>query len=518
MKAAATLETITNTGALLRRPPADAVAVRLPHGDVTYGELRETVDRAAAGLAEGGVGHGTRVMIRVGDDLSRLILGLAAQQLGAVSLAINPATIGAELEFMVVKSDPGAVIADADLAGPVGSIAGAGIWINERGALTARRPCAISAPPAEPDGEDPASLLFTSGSSATPRLAVLPHRSHVAMAVDFAGLIEAGPEDSFLCLSPLFHVAGWSTAVLPAIASGASLVMPGNFSASRFWADVERWKPTIWTTGLAFIEMVAARGGEPPAKTPFRHVISNLRPDTFELGRKQLGLPLGTYYGLTENNGRGTIALGIEDYEAGFVGSAYTESDAVRVVRDGRTLGPGEVGEIELHGDSVMSGYFRDPEATAAVLRPGRWVATGDLGRLDESGNLYFKGRIKNMIKRSGENVSAEEVELLLLEHDAIVDAIVVAVPDRVREEEIKAIVVLAADAELTPEEVRRYCSGRVADFKVPRYVQIEDSIPRTVSGKPDIGTIRRTMATPDGAWDGAEQRTYTQATNLEKE
>ncbi|NUT54459.1 MAG: AMP-binding protein, partial [Thermoleophilia bacterium] len=224
-------------------------------------------------------------------------------------------------------------------------------------------------------------------------------------------------------------------------------------------------------------------------------------PDTWRLGREQLGLPLGTYYGLTENDGRGTIALDVADYRAGFVGRGYTPQDGVRVVKDGDPLTAGEVGEIELRSESAMTGYFRDEEATARTLRDG-WVATGDLGYVDERGDLIFTGRLKNMIKRSGENVSAEEVELTLLEHPAVRDVTVLAVPDRVREEEVKAIVVLEPGAEAAPAALRAFCAAALASFKAPRYVQFADDLPRTVSGKPDVGVMRRTMATPAGCWD----------------
>ncbi|CAB4870430.1 unannotated protein [freshwater metagenome] len=322
------------------------------------------------------------------------------------------------------------------------------------------------------------------------------------MGRDLASVLGVGAADRFLLLSPLFHVGGWSTAVLPALATGASLTIPGAFSAGRFWDDVERWRPTIWTTGLAFIEMVAARGGEPPSTAPFRHVLSNLRPDTWELGRGRLGLPLGTYYGLTENNGRGTIDVAMTAYEPGYVGRPYTAADAVRITRGGEVLPAGEVGEIELSGPSTMSEYLGDAEATSRTLRPGGWIATGDLGLVDEDGRVFFRGREKNMIKRSGENVAAEEVELVLLGHPDVVDAAALAVPDRVREEEVKALVVTRPGAEADPAALRAHCLAQMAPFKAPRYIQFVDALPRTASGKPDVATIRRDFAGPDASWD----------------
>jgi crotonobetaine/carnitine-CoA ligase len=498
------MSTATTVGAQLRAVPGEATALRLPEADVSYAELRRWVDTAADSLAGGGVGAGSRVLVREGDDLSRLVTSLAVQTIGATVVPINPATSGGELSFLVSHSDPAAVVADEGLAEELEIGEEVGLWDNELGRLAPRRACAKVAPPREPDAGDAASLLYTSGSSARPRGVVLSHRAHVAMGRDLTILLSASRRDSFLALSPFFHVGGWSTTVMPALAAGAALVLPGPFSASRFWADVERWRPTLWTTGLAFLEMIAARGDEPPASLPFRHVITNLRPDTWALGRQRLGLPIGTYYGLTENDGRGTFALDVPDYEPGFVGRPYTPADGLRVTRDGETLGAGEVGEIEFRGECTMSRYFRDEEATARVLRPGGWLATGDLGRIEADGNLIFTGRIKNMIKRSGENVSAEEVEFHLLDHPDVADVAVLAVPDRVREEEIKAVVVGEPGSSVSAERLHRYCADGMAEFKVPRYIQFVKELPHTISGKPDIAAVRRAFATPAGSWDSA--------------
>ena len=492
---------------LLDSVPGANTALRLPSGDVSYAELRERVGALAASLAAGGVGAGSRVLIRVEGDPARLVCKLAVHSLGAVAAPINPATDGPELEFLVSHTEPAAAIADEELAPGLALAEGAGLWIGADLQARGLRPCARATAPRGPRAEDPASLIYTSGSAARPRGAVVSHAAHVAMGRDVARLLGAGPNDRFLALSPFFHVGGWSTAAMPALAAGASLVLPGPFSATRFWDDVERWRPSLWTTGLAFLEMVAARGGDPPPSHPFRHVISNLREDTWELARGRLGLPIGTYYGLTENDGRGTFALETPDYRAGFVGRAYAPGDGIRITREGTELAPGEVGEIEFRGPCTMSGYFRDEAATAAVLRDGGWLATGDLGRLDPDGTLWFSGRIKNMIKRSGENVSAEEVELHLRAHPELADVAVTAVSDRVREEEIKAIVVPVAGSSPSPEDLLEHCRAGLPDFKVPRYFQFVDQLPRTASGKPDIAAVRRSFGTPAGSWDSLNPR-----------
>lgn len=500
--------TLTTT-AQLEAVPATDVAIRLPGEDWTFGHLRSRIEDAATSLAAGGVGTGSRVIVCGDDPISVMVSSLALAKLGAIWVPINPALRQEDLDYVLSHSDPAAVIANEAYAESI-DVDGAGVWVADGAELRSRRNCSSRSAPRPPRPDDPASIMYTSGSSSRPKGVILSHAAHASMGADLVQVLGADQRDSFLLTAPLFHVGGWSTAVVPTIAAGCSIVIPGRFSASRFWEDVDRWRPTLWTTGLAFIEMVAARGGEPPSQVPFRQVLCNLRPDTWQMGREYLHLPLGSYYGLTENNGRGAIALDVVDYEPGFVGYPYTAADRFRITRDGEELPVGELGEIEMRGPSVMDGYFRNPEATAEALRPGGWLGTGDLGMLDERGRLFFRGRVKNIIRRSGENISAEEVELVLLQHPDLIDAIVLAVPDRVREEEVKAIVVSEPGRKVDAEQLHSFCEERIAGFKVPRYIEFTEQLPRTFSGKPDIATVRRTMSGVEGCWD-REKRPATE-------
>jgi crotonobetaine/carnitine-CoA ligase len=166
---------------------------------------------------------------------------------------------------------------------------------------------------------------------------------------------------------------------------------------------------------------------------------------------------------------------------------------------DGRALGPGEVGELLLGGvpgRTLMKGYYRDAQATAETLRDG-WLHTGDHAWMDEAGYLYFVDRKKDIIKRAGENVSATEVELVIMEHPGVLECAVIGVPDPIRDEAVKAFVVRRAGAPVTAEEIVRHCEGRLARFKCPQLIEFLDELPKGAIGKVDKKALRRSSGGP---------------------
>ena len=174
----------------------------------------------------------------------------------------------------------------------------------------------------------------------------------------------------------------------------------------------------------------------------------------------------------------------------------------------GEGLAPtGGVGEIEFRGPGVMTGYYGDEVASGEVLDADGWLRTGDLGWLDDSGSLFFSGRMKNLIKRAGENIAAEEVELVLLRHPAVVDVAVLGILDPIREEEVKAVLVLKSRANLDLIDLMSHCESHLAAYKVPRYFEIAQELPRTPSGKIDIAAVRRLYSSIATSWDRDTQQ-----------
>jgi acyl-CoA synthetase (AMP-forming)/AMP-acid ligase II len=481
----------------------DGLAVRTPRQDLRWAELSQVVKAAAASLSAGGVGANSRVLVRVDRPLDLLVALLGCMEIGAVPAPINPKLVADELAYVALRSEPSAALTSEGLEVDLPILEGLGLWVISDSVVYRRRRCANEKAPVPPRPSDAASILFTSGSTANPKGVVLRHGSYYAMGTDLAALLRLRPrQDAVLLHHPLFHVAGQACSLLPSIAGQCPLIVPDRFSASNFWDEVERWTPTVWMTGLAFLEMVSRRGGVPPLNHSFRHVVSNLRLDTWEVATQGLHLPIGTYLGQTENCGRGSIALEMQLYEPGYVGGAYAPNDGIRIIAGDGPAPTGRVGEIEFRGPGVMAGYFGDEAASREALREDGWLRTGDLGWLDENGSLFFSGRIKNVIKRAGENIAAEEVELLLLRHPEVVDVAVLGVSDPVREEEVKAVVVLRTGAILDPMELVRYSRSHLTEYKIPRYVEFAQELPHTPSGKTDIAAIRRMYSSIETSWD----------------
>ena len=238
----------------------------------------------------------------------------------------------------------------------------------------------------------------------------------------------------------------------------------------------------------------------PPGPTPLRLVITHAWNERF---RDAFGVELATVWGMTET---GAMCVGSdagEDGGEGFIGVPMTGVE-VKVADDSLAPVPlGTTGEICLKHRHVMLGYLGDEEATAATLADG-WVRSGDIGIERERGRFFFAGRLKNLIKRSGENVSGEEVEAALDEHPLVAESLVFGVPDRLRTEEVAALVAVAPGAAADPAEIVGSLAGRLARWKLPRYVILsEEPLPRLGNGK--IDRVRaRAMFDPAGAWDSS--------------
>jgi carnitine-CoA ligase len=230
-----------------------------------------------------------------------------------------------------------------------------------------------------------------------------------------------------------------------------------------------------------------------------RYVVTHADIPAF---RDRFGVELGTIWGMSET----LICVGSDpgyrgELGPGYVGHPFAGGEVGIFDENFERVGPYQYGELCLRHPMAMLGYLKDPEATAATLRDG-WVRSGDRGYMDHSGRAFFAGRYKAMIKRSGENVSAEEVEAALLEHPDVSECVVVAVPDRLRTEEVGAVVVRRAGTEGDPAQMREACSARLVRWKLPRYILVRDEpLPRLGNGKIDR-TSTAALIDPTSTWD----------------
>jgi len=497
----------------------------LVQGDrrLTYDEHNARVRRVAASFGELGVGHGDRVAILSANNVEWVVLWWAAAAIGAVVVPLNAWWKTDELEFGLRDSGAKLLFCDPKRWQAVRDLVEALPELEHVFVTELEEPDGVARPGGELLGDDPGMLpdagvdeddlfaiVYTSGTTGRPKGATLTHRQAVANLQNIfcLGIAnasrggEAAPElsskvqSATLLVVPLFHVTGCLSTMMLSYASGAKLVLmpPGRFDPDAAMATIERervtsfggvptimWRivesPSFDEYDLSTVVRVSY-GGAPAAPELVQRI-----HERFPKVRKTLA----TAYGLTESASVATSNTG-DDYRThpDSVGRPAPTVEIGVVDPDGHPVPTGATGEIWLRGPTIMRrGYWNRPDATAEAITPDGWFRSGDIGRFDEDGFLYLVDRAKDMIIRGGENVYCVEVEQVLFEHPDVVDAAVVGVPHKVLGEEVKAVVQLKPGSSATVEDLRTHCSARLANFKVPEYVELRDEpLPRNPAGK----------------------------------
>ena len=469
----------------------------------------------AARLAGLGVGPGERVALFGLNSLDYVVALAGVARLGAVVVPLNALLTAPEIAWQLGDAGAVALIGEADAAARLDEAAGLARFSGPRLAFRGDVPgwpalepdaAAVGTAavlPAPPGPDDVFEILYTSGTTGHPKGVMLSHRSMAAEADNVASYWAARPDDVFLGVLPLFHVNAQLVTLLPALSTGARLVVTRTFSAGG-WIDlVRRHGVTISSIVGTQVRMIMATPERPDdAATALRCVPYglNVPPEMWAGFERRFGAPLCNIYGLTEAVAISTAAPIHGDRRIPSVGRPGRGRAVGIFDDDGKPLPPGAVGEIRIRGErgtSLMVGYHGRPEETAAVLVrevDGDWLRTGDLGRLDEDGYLYFVDRAKDMIKRSGENVSASEVERVLSECPGVGEAAVVGRPDPIRDEAVVAFVVPAAGAALDLAAVDAHCRERLARFKVPEEYVVVEALPKTSIGKVEKKSLRERL------------------------
>jgi crotonobetaine/carnitine-CoA ligase len=335
---------------------------------------------------------------------------------------------------------------------------------------------------------------------------MLPHNYIVALADQIARAWQREQDDVVLTPLPLFHFNAISVCVVGTLVVGGSASIARRFSVSRFWPEVKRTGATMVSL-LGSLAILIADAEDHPDQTGHRLRLcaaAPMPPATDELWRTRFGCTtFSGGYGLTEASLISMLPAG-EVNKPGAAGKPNTDEFDVRLVDDDDVpVAVGEIGEIvcrPTRPNVMFSGYWRRPDETLAVLR-NLWFHTGDLGRLDEDGFLYFVDRKKDYLRRRGENISSFEMERIFHNHPDIRDVAVHSVPSDVGEDEVKATVVLLDDVSLTEEELCRWSVDRVPYFAVPRYIEFRGDLPRNPVGRVLKYELRDDGVTPS-TWD----------------
>jgi len=479
----------------------------------TYAEAETEVAGLAGGLATLGVGVGTRVLLGTDNHPRTLFLQLAVARLGAVCVPLQPGLTFDELLFQITHSGGPVLLADgaaartlvgrwadlarvqtlrtvvSDVAPPTEDVGVGGVEVHDWSALAAE-----PVPLRPLDGYDvdsPATILYTSGSTGRPKGVVLPAGAYGAAGHAYADRFGITGHDVYYLPLTLAHAIGAVTAQAATIVAGGAIAVTDRFSPSRFWADVARARATWSILFPAHLNLVLEHdrrsGGGAADPTTLRLVVTHQFLHAF---RTRFDVELATVWGMTETGAMSSGADPGEEGGEGYIGRTMVGVE-IGVFDDlGTRLAPGAVGEIRLRHRHVMLGYLDDPDATAQTLVDG-WVRSGDLGTVDEEGRLFFQGRAKNMIKRSGENISPEEVESVFAADDRVAEVLVFGVPDRIRTEEVAAVVVLGSPA--SADDLVEAAGARLVRWKLPRYLRLTtEPLPRLGNGKIDRARVRR--------------------------
>ena len=490
--------------ALLRRQAdrfGDAPLFRA--GDVTWSfrEACEIAATAAGRFQAAGLVAGDRVALLCGNRAELMALFLGCAWAGIIAVPLNTAARGPALRHMLDNSGARLLIAE-----PEWEAATAGMAPAERWSIDALPPPGEPVEPAALGPGDPLAILYTSGTTGPSKGVVCPHAQMFWWGINAGTLLELRAGDVLATTLPLFHTNALN-AFCQALLFGATLHVEPRFSASGFWPAMTASGASV---GYLLGAMVPILLAQPPTPAECRHGIrialapgvpARFHAPFFE----RTGIRLLEGYGSTETNF--TLGTTIDRRRPGWMGPVVAGFQALVVDPLDNPLPDGEAGELLLRSDepfAFASGYWGMPEKTVEAWR-NLWFHTGDRV-IQADGNFRFVDRMKDAIRRRGENISAFEVEQVLLAHPAIANAAVFPVRAAMGEDEVMAAILLAAGAAATPEAIIAHCSGQLAYFAVPRYLDFVDALPATASGKVQKFRLIERGVTPT-TWDRGEVR-----------
>lgn len=478
----------------------NAVFLHETTGKTTYAALQTLVDAAAQPLLDAGVRPTDRVLLVAENCPAHIALIMACSRVGAWSCGVNarmsPGEIAAIVEradarlcyFTCAASDAAQQHAQRAQAAPS---ALAGVMRSPLRAQATTEPAEALA--------DTAAIIFTSGTSGTPKGVMVSHRGLLHFGRVSATSRALTSYDRAYAFLPMTHIFGLGTVLMASLSGGASLVLRGSFSPADMLQSLAhdgvsnlQGPPTMYARLLAHVEETRTK----PAFAQLRYLYTGSAP--LDLALKQrvermFGQPLHYGYGLSEYAGSVFLTrrgVARDDTSAGYL---VDGGEARIVIPSGSDAATDEVGEIWLRGPGLMLGYFRDPAATGQVMRPGGWYASGDLGRLDADGALFVVGRLKEMIIRSGFNVYPAEVESVLNRFPGVHLSAVVGVPEADGNEAIAAFVELESGAALDQGALRAHLREHLSPYKRPSRITVLDALPTTSTGK----ILKRALVPP---------------------
>ncbi|MGI9003174.1 MAG: AMP-binding protein [Pseudonocardia sp.] len=516
------------------QPDAEALVEVATGRRWTYGELRAEIDTIALGLLAAGLRKGDRVGIWAPNLAEWTLVQYATAKIGVILVTVNPAYQVRELEFVLNQAGISVLVAAAgfktsDYAAMIAQVRsrcsalrqviliGTPDWDELVAAGRHGDPSQLAQRQAGLSPDDPINIQYTSGTTGFPKGATLSHHNILNNGYLVGTLCGYTPADRVCIPVPFYHCFGMVLGNLGATTHGATMVIPGpGFDPAATLAAVARERCTsLYGVPTMFIAELGDPGFSAYDLSSLRTGIMAGSPCPVEVMKQvvdRMGMTEVTIcYGMTETSPVSTQTLADDDIDrrTSTVGTVHPHLEVKVVDPDtGLTVPRGEPGEFCTRGYSLMLGYWNEPDKTAEAIDAARWMHTGDLATMDASGYLNIVGRIKDMVIRGGENVYPREIEEFLYTHPDIVDAQVIGVPDEKYGEELVAWIQLREGAEeLTVAGLHAFCSGKLAHYKVPRYVKIVTEYPMTVTGKVRKVEMRETSVGELGLASAAATR-----------
>lgn len=469
---------------------------------LSFGEMKTLVDRLASGLQASGMAKGDRIGVLGKNSCEFFLLYGAAAALGAIVVPINWRLSADEVAFNLVDVAPSAVFVDEEFQAlmeeirpQLTSVRGYYNLKSDQGQFNAFEGLAsgeTAFAPQPVDGDAGFVIIHTAAVAGRPRGALLSHANLLCASLQFQHAFGLDQRDVHLNLLPLFHVGGLFTAV-SAFHAGALNVNMSKFDATQALELIEAHKVSHFfdfTPILgSILEACKEKGGD---LSSLRHVVGLDTPETIEAYQAATGGRFFSMFGQTETSCLATMSP--YDDCPGSAGRVIPMARVELLDDDDRPVDIGETGEIAVRGPMVFKGYWNLEADNAATFRNG-WHHTGDMGRFDENGFLFYAGRKpeKELIKPGGENVYPAEVEAAILEHPAVAETVVFGVPDPKWKEGIKAVCVLGQDQRLSADELIQYVGERIARYKKPQYVEFVAELPKKGDAGIDRAAVKET-------------------------
>jgi fatty-acyl-CoA synthase len=460
------------------------VALSCGGRDLTYRDLRERTYRLASALAGLGVRRGDRVAYLGANEPALVETLFAAGLLGAVFVPLNTRLATPELRFVLQDADASVLLLGTGRDG--GGLPGRHVTAGEyEDLLASGSPQPIDEPVSQ---DDVCLIMYTSGTTGRPKGAMLTHANLIWNTVNLLVDVPLAHDEVTLVSAPLFHIAALAQTLIPTVLKGGRAILEPSFDVERTFGLIERERVTVMFGVPSMFGFLARspRWAEADLSS-LRHLLCGGAPVPEPLIRtyQDRGLTFLQGYGMTET-APGALFLGAEHSvdKAGSAGVPCFFSDVRLVTPDGADAAPGEPGEVYVQGPNVMAGYWRRPEETAKVLSPDGWLRSGDIGVADEDGYVRISDRIKDVIISGGENVYPAEVESALYEHPAVAECAVIGVADDKWGEVGMALVVLRPGATAEAGELLKHLDGRLARYKIPKYLEFVAELPKNAAGK----------------------------------